>query len=136
MEGQDRCHVTRGDGETVEVFSSRLPILQHYAADMAVLQGEVGCIRRLEPNIVEEDRAVKEVNMNKMIGFVIQPRGGGPMVVSVRRVGVEYKHKPYHRPTPSSMERLSHLTYQKEYKMTMTAIGPSFHLRRVFHGQV
>ncbi len=70
---------------------------------------------------------------NKMIGFVIQPRGGGPAVVSVRKDGDEYKHKPYYRPTAASMERLSRLTYQKEYKLTMTTLGPSFHLRRVFH---
>ncbi len=71
--------------------------------------------------------------MNKMVGFVIQPRGGGPAVIAVRKRGTEYMHKPYNRPTPSSMGRLSSLTYKKEYKMTMTAVGPSFHLRRIFH---
>lgn len=73
---------------------------------------------------------------NKMVGFVIQPRGDGPAVVSVRKAGDEYKHKPYIRPTPASLARLSLLSYQPGYKMTMTTAGLSFHIARVFHGQL
>ncbi len=71
--------------------------------------------------------------MNKIIGFVVNPASAGPWVVAVRqsKKGKGYTHVRYSKPTQATLGRLSTLTYQKEYRMTMTPMV-SFHISRNF----